>query len=413
MRHLLVLVGSAALVLSTAALPDPAVGHAATDASARPASAAGRHTADDHLGAFDVRRPLAAGRQPAARQKSFGGALFELDPATGTVRVLQKLDGFLTGPSGRPARSVALGYVRQHLTALGLTGADLRTFHFHRDYVDIEGTHHLSWTQEIGGEKVFDAGLQAAVTRSGRLLTVFGSPVSRASAPAVAPRTLAAPSDAITAARRDSGETSELPGPEDSAEPVVFVANGKSHSAWQTITMSAANPTLDVFDAVTGRLLYRRPLAQDDHSRGIAVEYFPGADHGGTQKPVDLTARGWLPAGARKLSGNNSHTYSDVNDDQKANPSEEVPPLRNGAWNYPLTPFHLKGVRFCDNPYPCTWNPDKPFSWKKNVRQNATQVFFFVNNWHDHLLKAPIGFTEEIGRASCRKECRSRWSPYH
>ena len=23
------------------------------------------------------------------------------------------------------------------------------------------------------------------------------------------------------------------------------------------------------------------------------------------------------------------------------------------------------------------------------------------------------GISEEIGRASCRKECRSRWSPYH
>jgi hypothetical protein len=400
MRHLLVLVGSAALVLTTAALPDPAVGHPSTPPPA--AAAAARHIAGDHLGAYDLRRPLTAARQAAASRSFGGGALFELDPATGTVRILEKLDGYLTGPSRRPARSVALGYVRQHLTALGLTGSDLRTFHFHRDYVDIEGTHHLSWTQEIGGTKVFDAGLQAAVTNSGRLLAVFGSPVTRASAPAVAARTLVTPADAIAAARRDGGETSVVPGPDDSAEPVVFVANGKSHAAWQTMTMSAANPTLAVFDAVTGRLLYRRPLAQHEHSRGTAFEYFPGADHGGTQTHVDFTARGWLPAAAKKLSGNNSHTYSDVNDDQKANPSEEVPPQKNGTWNYPLTPFHLKNVRFCDNPYPCTWNPDKPFSWQVNRKQNATQVFFFVNNWHDHLLKAPIGFTEAAGNFQAR-----------
>ena len=42
-------------------------------------------------------------------------------------------------------------------------------------------------------------------------------------------------------------------------------------------------------------------------------------------------------------------------------------------------------MSFCDNPYPCTWNPDKPFSWQVNRKQNATQVFYFVNNWHDHL----------------------------
>ncbi len=409
MRHLLALVGSAALVVSTAALPSSAVGHPA----APPASAAAEKPAGDGLGYYDVRQSLtaanpvgvartvagvSAGRPAAALRKSLGSAgLLEIDPLTGTVRVLEKLDGFLTGPSGRPARSVALGYVRQHLTALGLTGADLRTFHFHRDYVDIDGTHHLSWTQEVGGKKVFDAGLQAAVTRSGRLLVVFGSPVSKAATPAVASPRLATATDAIAAARRDSGETSSVPGPDDEAEPVVFVANGTSHDAWQTTTMSAEQPTLAVFDAVTGRLLYRRPLAQDQHSSGTAVEYFPGADHGGTPRHVDFTARGWLPAGANKLTGNNSHTYSDVNDDQKANPSEEVPPLKNGTWNYPLTPFHLKGVRFCDHPYPCTWNPDKPFSWQVNRKQNATQVFYFVNNWHDHLMRAPIGFTEAAG----------------
>ena len=32
-----------------------------------------------------------------------------------------------------------------------------------------------------------------------------------------------------------------------------------------------------------------------------------------------------------------------------------------------------------------------------NRKQNATQVFFFVNNWHDHLMPAPIGFTEAAG----------------
>jgi extracellular elastinolytic metalloproteinase len=389
-RQLGVLLSNAALVVAMASAPAPATAHPSARPSAQPAAATAAPTGGDRLGHYDSRRAL------SPRRSLGGGGLFEIDPATGTVRILEKLDGYLTGPSGRPARTVALDYVRRHHAALGLTGSDLATFHFHRDYVDIAGTHHLSWTQEVGGQKVFDSGLQAAVTRSGRLLTVSGSPVSKAMAPANGARVLAA-ADAIAAARKDGGEPSVLPGPDDTAEPVVFVANGRSHAAWQTITMSAQRPTLAVFDAATGQLLYRSPLSQDEHSRGTAVEYFPGAEHGGTPRHIDFTARRWLSPGATKLSGNNSHTYSDVDDDQSPSAGEEVPPMKNGTWNYALTPFHLKGVRFCDNPYPCTWNPDKPFSWRVNRAQNATQVFAFVNNWHDHLMQAPIGFTEAAG----------------
>src|SRR4051812_10042614 len=125
MRPLLVLLGSAALVGSMAAAPGQASGHAAARAAARPAAAA---TADragaDDLGHYDSRRAAS----PRAGHGIRG--LLELDPATGTVRILEKLDGFLTGPSGRPARSVPLSYVRSHVRALGLTRTDLRTFHF-------------------------------------------------------------------------------------------------------------------------------------------------------------------------------------------------------------------------------------------------------------------------------------------
>jgi extracellular elastinolytic metalloproteinase len=45
-----------------------------------------------------------------------------------------------------------------------LTASDMRTFRLRRDYVDISGTHHLSWTQSADGVAVFGNGLQAAVT---------------------------------------------------------------------------------------------------------------------------------------------------------------------------------------------------------------------------------------------------------
>ena len=164
--------------------------------------------------------------------------------------------------------------------------------------------------------------------------------------------------------------------------------------------MSASTPATTVVDASSGRLLYRRGLASDanagtDRARpapatGIAYRYFPGhKPRGGTADPVNFTRHGWLSPKATVLSGNNAHAYSDVNDDNKPNPNEQVHPRSGHSWNYPLKPFHLKHVSFCGHPYPCTWNPNKPYSWRVNRKQNTTQVFFYVNNWHDHLQARP------------------------
>jgi len=176
--------------------------------------------------------------------------------------------------------------------------------------------------------------------------------------------------------------------------------------------VSSAHPTLTVLDARTGGLLYRQSLSSDaaspvdkpakPGSGGLAYSYFPGAAKGGTQASVDFTGQGWLDANATSLSGNNSHTYSDVNDDDKAQGTEEVAPSSGHRWDYPLVPFHLTGSAFCDHPYPCSWDPDTAFSWQKNRAQNATQVFTFVNTWHDHLLASPIGFTEGAGNFQLR-----------
>ena len=118
---------------------------------------------------------------------------------------------------------------------------------------------------------------------------------------------------------------------------------------------------------------------------------YPGAKHGSAYGPVNFTRQGWLPRGATKLQGNNSHTYSDVDDNNEASESEEIRDFNNK-----LVPFKVKGMSFCKH-FPCSWNPDKPFSWQTNRAQNATQVFYFVNKFHDHLLAKPIGFTEAAG----------------
>src|SRR5688572_12909911 len=65
-------------------------------------------------------------------------AVLDIDGTTGTVRMLAKLDGYLTGKSDKKATTVALKFVRANHTALGLTSGDLNTFKLKREYVDIE-----------------------------------------------------------------------------------------------------------------------------------------------------------------------------------------------------------------------------------------------------------------------------------
>src|SRR5581483_3282859 len=132
-----------------------------------PASAGGRTSSRPRM-------PIDVARARVALARSLGTqGVVEVSPVTGTPRVLTRLDGFLTGPSAASARSIVLDYVRAHLSAFGLSGADLRTLHLVKDYVDILGTHHLIWQQRYRGIPLFDSDLRASVTKDGRLVNVM------------------------------------------------------------------------------------------------------------------------------------------------------------------------------------------------------------------------------------------------
>ena len=58
--------------------------------------------------------------------------------------------------------------------------------------------------------------------------------------------------------------------------------------------------------------------------------------------------------------------------------------------------------------------PDAPFpGLLKQVLSRYPGVRVLVMSMHPEDQFAGRALREEIGRASCRKECRSRWSPYH
>jgi hypothetical protein len=271
------------LILGVALLTPPSLPAAASAArlDVRPLSQPPTVRTDDFFdsrsagAAFGAPAPVLRARAALARTLGPLGVV-QADAVTGTLRFVGRLDGFLTAPSFRPPGRIALDYVRARLAAFGLTRSDLQTLRLRRDYVDVLGTHHLSWIQRAGGIAVFGSGLSASVTADGRLVNVTGSPVHGLAAPEEAVRLDRA--EAIAAARAAAG--SAAPTATDSAERVLFPTARDVRAAWRTITrISDSETNLSIVDAATGEILWRANLtAADSVGTGQAVEYYPGGD---------------------------------------------------------------------------------------------------------------------------------------
>jgi hypothetical protein len=342
----------------------------------------------------------------------------DFDPATGTPRNLGRLDGYLTGKSTAPASKVAMRYVRTHLAALGLAKRDLKTFRLARDYRDIAGIHHLSWTQSARGIPVFGNGLRANVTKDGRLISLQGSPVSRLGA--MAKRAELGSAIAAGQARRvaaadvggraaNSATSSSKNGVtrwanNDYAERVWFLAGGGVRLGYSTYVQAGGDNLAyqHVIDAGTGRVLYRHDTVNYDKGDALVFENYPGAATGGRQHVVNVIERGWLPPSARILTGPHVIAWSDVNDDDQRNPSErvQVPGSRNGPAEYRFRPFGTAASSLCSPDFQCSWNPNVPNSWKRNRSADVLQGFFFDNAFHDWLAARPFGFTPAAGNFS-------------
>ena len=374
---------------------------------------------------------------PAATAKlrsSLGSeGVLELDPATGTPRFLGRLDGFLTGPSSSSPQDVALSYARRNAAALGLSATDLTGLRLTRDYTDADGTTHLIWAQSAGGVEAFENGLYANVAKDGRLINLMGSPVAglggiRSVDPGISARgALATALDnagsdrPAPAVRSTSGadQDTDFAGT-DSARLVLFTAQaGDTQLAWHVTAKKASDEIYEyVLDADSGDVLLRQNTV--DFAAGNVWEYAPQLHQvcpecsaaSGTQALHAFPA-GWGTQ-ASKLQGNYAHVYTDVDDNNVpdapfGNCPEcgEIGPNQAGPnWNYGFqanpNPSHLSSNCFTIFPQ-CSWSITTNaafnfgYGWRPNLRQNATQVYFYVNNFHDWLASAPINFTAAAG----------------
>ncbi|MEV4410276.1 M36 family metallopeptidase, partial [Actinoplanes sp. NPDC049598] len=401
----------------------PASAQAAPDPIAVRASAAPQRANYDSRSAINVGGAAASGATTAAKRlraaaqagsaartlrNSLGvQGLVDLDPATGTPRRVARLDGFLTGASRRKPETIVRDYLKAHRDVFGLDDAAVGTLRLRQDYVDIAGVHHLSLQQTVDGVAVFGNGLKAHVTKDGRLIQVDGSPISAMPAAAGSPG-LTAEKARDAAARDVHGRTSATVS-KRSADPVRSTTFTDDGSAKLVMFQTGAGPVLAwqvvlpdpgyvvVVAADSGTVLFRQntKAEYDGGSSGLAWEYYPGSPSGGTQKKVDLSS--WLPADARTLSGSVGHVYADLNDDDVANAGEEIPATGHGLFDYKFTDFTAVTGGKCKPQFQCSWNPRTPGSWRTNLGQDATQIFYYLGRWHDHLAAAPIGFTRAAG----------------
>src|SRR5829696_5189025 len=363
----------------------------------------GEGAARDKKAFFDVRQTPASQKElrgraaklrsePPAAAAALKGSLgvegvLSLDPLTSTARAVGRTDGFLTGPSGASAASIALDYTRQNAAALGLTQQALSSLQLVREYTSTDGTSHLFFTQSIGGVTVFGNGLKAHVTKDGQLISLVGSPLADLATATSSARI--SDGEAIAAAKRDVGLVT-VPLRGESAKQVYFRTVDGTRIAYQTIVGAGSELYLTVVDGTSGAILYRNSLV--DYANGQVLDYYPAAPSGGTRHSVSLDQ--WLSPGANTLTGPNVHAYSDIDDSNTASAGEETNKDATGYFNYAFTEFNGSA---CVKFVPCSWNPNQRLSWDTNRNQGTTQLFFFINTFHDHLAASPIGFNVAAG----------------
>lgn len=385
--------------------------------------------ARERKGYYDARQAASAGTisadskalsgSPAARVNALRAAIgtsavVDVDPLTGTPSNLTTMSGFLTGASSASAKRVAIGYVRAHLSDLGLTRADLSTFRLRTDYVDVVGTHHISWTQSARGITVFSNGLKANVTKAGELISIQGSPISgltsltsgavtspklsAGSARASAAKDVGGSADAAAVQRASRTAGSAVWSNGDQASLVWFVTPSGPRLAWSTYTQAGGDLTYShVIDASTGKVLYRRDLVDNDRGDAKVYDYYPGAPRGGDPKVVNFFKKEWLPRKADFLGGANVAAWADLNDDNRRGDNEKtpVPGTRNRA-QFNLVNFNGAN-KLCSKSYLCTWNANKRFSWRANKEEDVTNAFYLANRFHDYLERGPAHFTNKAG----------------
>jgi hypothetical protein len=371
------------------------------------------------------RRP--ADRQPPPAQRLARAALqaqlgaegvVTTDGRSGGVRMIARRDGVVTAPRPGAPTAIALDYLRERADVFGLQAADIAALRLTSGYRSPIGVTHLAYAQTYLGVAAYDSVVFANVDDDGRLLNIGGAAVGGLSVPSVVPDLDV--EAALAIARQDVGGSLAVPpqatpgrGPErptrfadgDSARLTLYHDGSTARLAWRLLVTGEERFLYEVVvDATSGEVLHRR--SRTEFATARVHEHHPGAPVGGVQVTVNLAGDGtWLDrAGPNysRLRGNNAHAFADIDGvDGPTSGDAEVPAgTAAGEWHFASTPFSVPGQAcpWVAQVRHCTWDSSRANDTRPaNRNQATTQLFYFVNRFHDHLKAAPIGFTHEAG----------------
>jgi extracellular elastinolytic metalloproteinase len=357
-----------------------------------------------------------------------------IDRVTEAPRLIARLGATLTGPTEIDPAAVTMRFVRSNEDLFGLDSADLRTLKLTDRYVAPGGLTTMHWHQRVDGIELVNEELAAGVDSRGRLVQVVGPARPDLADTPTDPSIGSA--DALSIAAADAGvekstaTTGSATGADrstrfvdgDSARLVLYGDAGGPRLAWE-VDLDADSQHYDRYDvdAATGGLLSRHNLVASDSVK--TWDSWPLAStfgsYGGGNPQVrplkrlgngmddpwryDTTAAPYnLPF--QTLAGNQAFLLLDFDDDDGATANEYffVHPS-NGSENFPdwiFNPsyFNNQAPLRCPPGGRCTWSPVGQYqNFFVNAYQNGTQVYWFVNQFHDHLEAPPIGFTEASG----------------
>jgi subtilisin-like proprotein convertase family protein len=331
------------------------------------------------------------------------------DPVTGGLRSVVRTDGFLTAPSAADPATVALAYARDHAAAFGLDAADLASLQLADRTTSPDGVTHLTFQQRDGGVPAYDSALTAAVAPDGRVLTAGGAPVHDLQPPGTDPPL--GPGAARAAAQQDLGvtpdgapgdvgsdpaRTTTFAGSDDVATLTTLADPDGDHLAWKLTVAGTAPYVYEVLvDAATGAILARHSLTDFAVSNATVHELHPGD---GTDHTADLGP--WLTTPVTRLAGPNVHAYADRSSpDGIGGDSEIAPNPSTTNFDFPVTSATPAAGQSCPSAFAtlCTWDGSTvqppAASATANAAQVTTQVFYYLNQYHDWLAQDPIGFT--------------------
>ena len=319
--------------------------------------------------------------------------LLTVDDATGAVRFLAKLDGFLDSTPSADAAGAAREYLADQAEVFGVERSDVGALQA-TEQAASDRMQSVEFTQTVEGVPIIDSSLQAHLDDEGRLLAITGGllpdPTLETSDPAVT-REEALDAAAEGVADAGAGYDGTL---------VAYTAGDELRLAWRVLVNASSTGHYDTLvDAATGEVVRRTNLVKFAGAATL-FDNFPGDELGGTAGPQDLLP--YLAPSPTRLIGPNAHAFVDSDDvvpgpgfDVFAPPSgQETPPSSGTDFVYPFDE-ELTSDYDCGPAFRCGWDPKTPLSWEADGDQAATQLFYYVNRFHDHLESPGIEFTTD------------------